>query len=154
MIVCNPLHQVSFQRFHCDTITTTGKDVAVAGVGIDAAIIGTDRTVKGTAKIATGVAATTGTYSFDEDCVFVAIDDSENEGAEGGIEAIPTAQKCLVSGTTQNYVANAIVVLKNDGTVATPNYKIVAVFYDVDNMLNRNTTTDAVVTDSHVHFAG
>ncbi len=127
-------------------------DVAV--VGDDAAIIGTDRTVKGTAKIATGVAATTGTYSFDEDCVFVAIDDSENEGAEGGIEAIPTAQKCLVSGTTQNYVANAIVVLKNDGTPATPDYKIVAVFYDVDNMLNRNTNTDAVVTDSHVHFAG
>ena len=131
------------------------KDVTVDG--IDAAIIGTDRTVKGTAKIATGVAATTGTYSFDEDCVFVAIDDSENEGAEGGIEAIPTAQKCLVSGTTQNYVANAIVVLKNDGTPATPDYKIVAVFYDVDNMLgtlNRTTTTDAVVTDSHVHFAG
>ena len=131
------------------------KDVTVDG--IDAAIIGTDRTVKGTAKIATGVAATTGTYSFDEDCVFVAIDDSENEGAEGGIEAIPTAQKCLVSGTTQNYVANAIVVLKNDGTPATPDYKIVAVFYDVDNMLstlNRTTTTDTVVTDSHVHFAG
>ena len=94
------------------------KDVTVDG--IDAAIIGTDRTVKGTAKIATGVAATTGTYSFDEDCVFVAIDDSENEGAEGGIEAIPTAQKCLVSGTTQNYVENAIVVLKKDGTPATP----------------------------------
>ena len=131
------------------------KDVTVDG--IDAAIIGTDRTVKGTAKIATGVAATTGTYSFDEDCVFVAIDDSENEGAEGGIEAIPTAQKCLVSGTTQNYVANAIVVLKNYGTVATPDYKIVAVFYDVDNMLHRTgigTTTDSVVTDTHIHFAG
>ena len=133
------------------------KDVAVAGVGIDAAIIGTDRTVKGTAKIATGVAATTGTYSFDEDCVFVAIDDSENEGAEGGIEAIPTAQKCLVSGTTQNYVANAIVVLKDYGTPGTPDYKIVAVFYDVDNMLHRTgigTTTDSVVTDTHIHFAG
>ena len=131
------------------------KDVTVDG--IDAAIIGTDRTVKGTAKIATGAVATTGTYSFDEDCVFVAIDDSENEGAEGGIEAIPTAQKCLVSGTTQNYVANAIVVLKNYGTVATPDYKIVAVFYDVDNMLHRTgigTTTDSVVTDTHIHFAG
>ena len=131
------------------------KDVTVDG--IDAAIIGTDRTVKGTAKIATGAVATTGTYSFDEDCVFVAIDDSENEGAEGGIEAIPTAQKCLVSGTTQNYVANAIVVLKDYGVPGTPDYKIVAVFYDVDNMLgtlNRTTTIDAVVTDSHVHFAG
>ena len=118
--------------------------------GLDAAIIGTDRTEKGTAKIATGGAATTGTYTFDDDCVFVAVDDSENEGAEGGIEAIPTAQKCVGS----NYVANAIVVLKNDGTVATPDYKIVAVFYDVDNMLDRNTDTDTVVTDSHVHFAG
>lgn len=118
--------------------------------GLDAAIIGTDRTEKGTAKIATGVAATTGTYTFDDDCVFVAVDDSENEGAEGGIEAIPTAQKCVGS----NYVANAIVVLKNDGTTAAPDYKIVAVFYDVDNMLDRNTNTDTVVTDSHVHFAG
>ena len=126
-------------------------DVKVEGA--DAAIIGTDRKVKGTAKVAMDAVAAK-TYSFDEDCVFVAIDDSKNEGAEGGIEAIPEAQKCLVSGTTQNYVANAIVVLKNYGTPVTPDYKIVAVFYDVDNMLNRNTTTDAVVTDSHVHFAG
>ena len=146
--------------------TSTGKVISytidgkyiddVAVVGDDAAIIGTDRKVKGTAKVAMDAVAAK-TYSFDEDCVFVAIDDSENEGAEGGIEAIPEAQKCLVSGTTQNYVANAIVVLKNYGTVATPDYKIVAVFYDVDNMLstlNRTTTTDAVVTDSHVHFAG
>ena len=121
-------------------------DVKVEGA--DAAIIGTDRKVKGTAKVAMdNVAAKT--YSFDEDCVFVAIDDSENEGAEGGIEAIPEAQKCAGS----NYVANAIVVLKQDGS----EQKIVAVFYDVDNMLsklNRTTTTDAVVTDSHVHFAG
>ena len=118
-------------------------DVAV--VGDDAAIIGTDRKVKGTAKVAMdNVVAKT--YSFDEDCVFVAIDDSENEGAEGGIEAIPEAQKC----ENGNYVANAIVVLKQDGN----DQKIVAVFYDVDNMLNRNTNTDAVVTDSHVHFAG
>ena len=138
--------------------TSTGKVISytldgdyiddVALVGIDAAIIGTDHA--DTAKIATGAAATTGTYSFDDDCVFVAVDDSKNEGAEGGIEAIPEAQKC----TGSNYVANAIVVLKNDGTAAAPDYKIVAVFYDVDNMLDRNTNTDAVVTDSHVHFAG
>ena len=142
------------------TGATTGKVISytidgdyindVSLEGLDAAIIGTDRTEKGTAKIATGGAATTGTYTFDDDCVFVAVDDSENEGAEGGIEAIPTAQKCVGS----NYVANAIVVLKNDGTVATPDYKIVAVFYDVDNMLDRNNNTDTVVTDSHVHFAG
>ena len=89
------------------------------------------------------------TYSFDEDCVFVAIDDSENEGAEGGIEAIPEAQKC----ENGNYVANAIVVLKQDGN----DQKIVAVFYDVDNMLDRNAVpanNHNVVTDAHQHFKG
>ena len=121
-------------------------DVAV--VGDDAAIIGTDRKVKGTAKVAMdNVAAKT--YSFDEDCVFVAIDDSKTEGAEGGIEAIPEAQKC----ENGNYVANAIVVLKQDGN----EQKIVAVFYDVDNMLDRNAVpanNQNVVTDAHQHFKG
>ena len=135
--------------------TATGKVISytidgkyiddVAVVGDDAAIIGTDRKVKGTAKVAMDAVAAK-TYSFDEDCVFVAIDDSKTEGAEGGIEAIPEAQKC----ENGNYVANAIVVLKQDGN----DQKIVAVFYDVDNMLDRNTDTDTVVTDSHVHFAG
>ncbi len=121
-------------------------DVAV--VGDDAAIIGTDRKVKGTAKVAMDAVAAK-TYSFDEDCVFVAIDDSETEGAEGGIEAIPEAQKC----ENGNYVANAIVVLKQDGN----DQKIVAVFYDVDNMLDRNAVpanNQNVVTDAHQHFKG
>ena len=117
-------------------------------VGADAAIIGTDRKVKGTAKVAMDTVAAK-TYSFDEDCVFVAIDDSETEGAEGGIEAIPEAQKC----ENGNYVANAIVVLKQDGS----EQKIVAVFYDVDNMLDRSTVpanNQNVVTDAHQHFKG
>ena len=121
-------------------------DVAV--VGDDAAIIGTDRKVKGTAKVAMDAVAAK-TYSFDEDCVFVAIDDSKTEGAEGGIEAIPEAQKC----ENGNYVANAIVVLKQDGN----EQKIVAVFYDVDNMLDRNAVpanNQNVVTDAHQHFKG
>ena len=121
-------------------------DVAV--VGDDAAIIGTDRKVKGTAKVAMDAVAAK-TYSFDEDCVFVAIDDSKTEGAEGGIEAIPEAQKC----ENGNYVANAIVVLKQDGN----EQKIVAVFYDVDNMLDRNAVpanNHNVVTDAHQHFKG
>ena len=121
-------------------------DVAV--VGDDAAIIGTDRKVKGTAKVAMDAVAAK-TYSFDEDCVFVAIDDSKTEGAEGGIEAIPEAQKC----ENGNYVANAIVVLKQDGN----DQKIVAVFYDVDNMLDRNAVpanNQNVVTDAHQHFKG
>ena len=138
--------------------TATGKVISytidgkyiddVAVVGDDAAIIGTDRKVKGTAKVAMDAVAAK-TYSFDEDCVFVAIDDSENEGAEGGIEAIPEAQKC----ENGNYVANAIVVLKQDGN----DQKIVAVFYDVDNMLDRNAVpanNHNVVTDAHQHFKG
>ena len=90
------------------------------------------------------------TYSFDEDCVFVAIDDSKTDGAEGGIEAIPEAQKC----GSNTYMANAIVVLKNDGTED----KIVAVFYDVDNMLDRSTIHGEVLgsstLDDHQHFVG
>ena len=139
--------------------TVTGKVISytldgnyiddVTVVGADAAIIGSDRKVKGTAKVAMDSTAAK-TYSFDEDCVFVAIDDSENEGAEGGIEAIPEAQKC----GSNTYMANAIVVLKNDGTED----KIVAVFYDVDNMLNRSTTHGEVLgsstLDDHQHFVG
>ena len=138
--------------------TATGKVISytidgkyiddVAVVGDDAAIIGTDRKVKGTAKVAMDAVAAK-TYSFDEDCVFVAIDDSKTEGAEGGIEAIPEAQKC----ENGNYVANAIVVLKQDGN----DQKIVAVFYDVDNMLDRNAVpanNHNVVTDAHQHFKG
>ena len=138
--------------------TATGKVISytidgnyiddVAVIGADAAIIGTDRKVKGTAKVAMDAAAAK-TYSFDEDCVFVAIDDSKSEGAEGGIEAIPEAQKC----ENGNYVANAIVVLKQDGN----EQKIVAVFYDVDNMLDRNdvpANSQNVVTDAHQHFKG
>ena len=138
--------------------TATGKVISytidgkyiddVAVVGDDAAIIGTDRKVKGTAKVAMDAVAAK-TYSFDEDCVFVAIDDSKTEGAEGGIEAIPEAQKC----ENGNYVANAIVVLKQDGN----DQKIVAVFYDVDNMLDRNAVpanNQNVVTDAHQHFKG
>ena len=138
--------------------TATGKVISytidgkyiddVAVVGDDAAIIGTDRKVKGTAKVAMDTVAAK-TYSFDEDCVFVAIDDSKTEGAEGGIEAIPEAQKC----ESGNYVANAIVVLKQDGN----DQKIVAVFYDVDNMLDRNAVpanNQNVVTDAHQHFKG
>ena len=138
--------------------TATGKVISytidgnyiddVAVIGADAAIIGTDRKVKGTAKVAMDAAAAK-TYSFDEDCVFVAIDDSKSEGAEGGIEAIPEAQKC----ENGHYVANAIVVLKQDGN----EQKIVAVFYDVDNMLDRNdvpANSQNVVTDAHQHFKG
>ena len=119
-------------------------DVKVAGVGVDAAIIGTDRVVEGSARVAHagGVA----TYSFDKDCVFVAIDDSETAGAEGDIAGIPLAENCGGS----NYIANAIVVFDNN--VVPADRKIVAVFYDVDNMLDGGAPHGSY--DAHIHFAG
>ena len=136
--------------------TTAGKVISytldgdyvddVTLVGTDAAIIGTDRQVEGSAKVAHagGVA----TYSFDEDCVFIAVDDSETAGAEGDISGIPTAQPC---GTDQ-YIANAIVVF--DDNVKPADKKIVAVIYDVDNMLDRNNVQNEGNYDDHQHFAG
>ena len=138
--------------------TTAGKVISytldgdyvddVTLVGTDAAIIGTDRQVEGSAKVAHagGVA----TYSFDEDCVFIAVDDSETAGAEGDISGIPTAQPC----DTDQYIANAIVVF--DDNIVPADRKIVAVIYDVDNMLDGSVggTTHGTYTDSHFHFAG
>ena len=122
--------------------------VAGVSIGVDAAIIGTDRVVEGSARVAHagGVA----TYSFDKDCVFVAIDDSETAGAEGDIAGIPLAENCGGS----NYIANAIVVF--DDNVVPADRKIVAVFYDVDNMLDGSVggVTHGSYTDDHFHFAG
>ncbi len=134
--------------------TTAGKVISytldgdyvddVTVVGVDAAIIGTDRQVEGSAKVAHagGVA----TYSFDEDCVFIAVDDSETAGAEGDISGIPTAQPC----DTDQYIANAIVVF--DDNIVPADKKIVAVIYDVDNMLDGGSAHDNY--DAHIHFAG
>ena len=75
-----------------------------------------------------------------------AVDDSETAGAEGDISGIPTAQPC---GTNQ-YIANAIVVF--DDNVEPADKKIVAVIYDVDNMLDGGSAHDNY--DAHIHFAG
>ena len=124
--------------------SVNGNFVELESVAVldDAAIIGTDRKVEGTAKVAMD-STVAKTYSFDEDCVFVAIDDSETAGAEGDISGIPTAQKC----GTNTYIANAIVAINSEG-------KIVAVFYDVDNMLDRNNVQNEGNYDDHQHFAG
>ena len=90
-----------------------------------AAIIGTNNEVEGVAELTLGDGVKD-TYSFDEDCVFVAIDASEKEGTEGGIGSIPTAEEDY--NTPNSYYANAYVIFENG--------KIVAVFYDVDNKLN------------------
>ena len=118
-------------------------DVAV--VGNDAAIIGTDRQVEGTAQLAMDNSASKA-YSFDKDCVFVAIDDSETAGTEGDISGMPLAQPC---GTVGYYMANAVVVI--DSTTN----KVVAVFYDVDNELDRATVaagTEGQNYGAHQHF--
>ena len=125
--------------------SVNGNFVELESVAVldDAAIIGTDRKVEGTAKVAMD-STVAKTYSFDEDCVFVAIDDSETAGAEGDISGIPTAQKC----GTNTYIANAIVAINSEG-------KIVAVFYDVDNMLDRGTSVGGAAHDTydaHIHF--
>ncbi len=103
----------------------------VAKVGVEAAIIGTNNEVEGVATLTTGD-NTSKTYSFDEDCVFVAIDDDASEGREGGVESIQTAEpidNAPADGTVDAYVANAYVVINSDG-------KIVAVFFDVNNKLD------------------
>ena len=97
-----------------------------------AAIIGTNNEVEGVAELKTQNGPSK-TYSFDEDCVFVAIDASEKEGAEGGIGSIPTAEEVVdASGNviSGSYYANAYVIFNADGD------KIVAVFFDNSNRLS------------------
>ena len=135
--------------------TTAGKVISytlsgdyiddVTPVGDDAAIIGTDRQVEGTAQLAMDSVASKA-YTFDKDCVFVAIDDSETAGAEGDISGMPLAQPCGAAG---NYMANAVVVIDSVTD------KVVAVFYDVDNALDRSTIGAGVEGPNygaHQHF--
>ena len=135
--------------------TTAGKVISytlsgdyvddVTVVGADAAIIGTDRQVEGTAQLAMDAVASKA-YTFDKDCVFVAVDDSETAGTEGDISGMPLAQPC---GSAGNYMANAVVVI--DSTTN----KVVAVFYDVDNALNRSTIAagaEGPNYGAHEHF--
>ena len=65
------------------------------------------------------------TYSMDEDCVYIAIDDDEQEGIEGSsLDQIALAEETTTSGT---YYANAYIVYnKSDES-------IVAIIYDADN---------------------
>ena len=113
------------------TINGNFVDVENNVVGKAAAIIGTNNEAKGVAELTIGD-KTSDTYSFDDDCVFVAIDASEKDGAEGGIGSIPTAEELFDKDgkATGSYYANAYVIFNDDGD------KIVAVFYDVDNQLS------------------
>ena len=108
--------------------TVNGEYIDLEAVTVKtAAIIGTNNEVEGVAELTIGDGISK-TYSFDEDCVFVAIDASEKEGAEGGIGSIPTAEE--VYNQDGKYYANAYVIFNDKGD------KIVAIFFDVDNKLN------------------
>ena len=65
------------------------------------------------------------TYSMDEDCVYIAINDDKQEGIEGSsLDQIALAEETTTSGT---YYANAWMVYnKSDNS-------IVAIIYDADN---------------------
>ena len=70
----------------------------------------------------------TDTYSMDEDCVYIAVNDDKEEGMAGSsLDQIATAEE-LANGS---YYANAYVVLEKnaDGTYG----DILAIIYDADN---------------------
>ena len=119
------------------TINGNFVDVENNVVGKAAAIIGTNNEAKGVAELKTQNGQSK-TYSFDDDCVFVAIDASEKDGAEGGIGSIPTAEE--VYNVDGSYYANAYVIFNDDGD------KIVAVFYDVDNKITNAQDKDIIFT--------
>ena len=87
-----------------------------------------------TAQMATdGIVTTAGKNAnvdidADEDAAFIAIDDSETAGHEGGKSAVPTAKEETINGTT--YVtANAYLYYD------TEDKNVKAIVYDVDNEL-------------------
>ena len=63
-------------------------------------------------------------YSLDADCVFIAVDDKNNKGMEGGIESVPSSAESNSAYTT--YFTNARIVLNGDNDV-------VAIIYDLEN---------------------
>ncbi|MCQ5129407.1 S-layer homology domain-containing protein [Butyricicoccus faecihominis] len=63
-------------------------------------------------------------YTLDEDCVFIAVNDKDTKGMEGGIESVPSSAEENTAGTA--YYTNARIVLNSDGDVA-------AILYDLEN---------------------
>ena len=69
------------------------------------------------------------TYSMDEDCVYIAVNDDKQEGMEGSsLDQISLAEETSTAG---QYYANAWIVLEknDDGTYG----DILAIIYDADN---------------------
>lgn len=65
------------------------------------------------------------TYSMDEDCVYIAVNDDKQEGMEGSsLDQISLAEE----HTSGKYYANAWIVVENTG-----DKNIMAIIYDADN---------------------
>ena len=97
-------------------------------VGTKAAIVGFDYKSEGELSIV--AQGQVGQYTLDEDCVFIAIDDENTAGEEGGMEQVILANPGDNSTSAkETVVTNAYVVIKNiDGKD-----KVVAVVFDVTN---------------------
>jgi hypothetical protein len=81
--------------------------------------------------------ATVQQYDFDDDCVFITINDKDTEGYEGGKANLAEANTTTVN-STEYYKTNAYVVLEQDGS----DWNIVAVVFDSKKgELDNNHTT-------------
>lgn len=81
-----------------------------------------------------------GTYSMDEDCVYIAINSDKQEGMEGSsLEQIETAEETdPVKGKT-TYYTNAYMVYNTKGK------EVVAIIYDADNNRLHDVTAGSVL---------
>ena len=68
------------------------------------------------------------TYDFDDDCVFIAVNDDKTEGMEGSKATVTKANE-FVDGSTTYYVPNAYIVTDVDGSDTV----VVAVIFDADD---------------------
>ena len=108
--------------------TVDGKYIDVETSATDihmekAAIYGFDYKSEGnivfnTASVHTGV-----TYKLDKDCVFLAVNDEDNEGVGNDMNQLVKAEPGATAG---KYVPNATIIYDNDN-------KVVAVIFDVEN---------------------
>ena len=97
----------------------------VPNPGVEAAIVGFDGKAEGELKFYMGNgSANIRQYSLDADCVFIAVDDKNNKGMEGGLESVPGSAES--NSTDTAYYTNARIVLNSDNDV-------VAVIYDLEN---------------------
>ena len=94
--------------------------------------------VNGNAIKSGDVKAAGATYTLDEDCVFIAVNDDKQEAMEGAsVTNLKTAEE--VDGAKDTYYANAYVVVENDHK----DYHVLAVIYDADNQhLNGDVKID------------